>query len=112
MHNHKMAIEKASKKQPSETEMTLLSSLFKVLGEETRLKILFLLYEGEMCVCAITEMLNLTQSNASHQLKILKDADLVGNRREGKTIFYFLKDDHVKKIIGQGYEHISESDSL
>ena len=61
-----------------------------------------------MCVCAISELLGMTQPAISHQLRILKDANLVGNRREGKTIFYFLADDHVKTIIAQGFDHLIE----
>ena len=72
------------------------------------MKILFALLESEMCVCAIAELLSMNQSAISHQLKVLKNANLVGNRREGKTIYYFLADDHVRKIIEQGYEHLTE----
>ncbi|MEE0051320.1 MAG: metalloregulator ArsR/SmtB family transcription factor, partial [Acutalibacteraceae bacterium] len=63
---------------------------------------------SEMCVCAIAELLGMTQSAISHQLKILKDANLVANRREGKTIYYFLSDDHVRTIIAKGFEHLIE----
>ena len=69
---------------------------------------MYALYEDEMCVCAISELLQMTQSAISHQLKTLKDANLVSSRREGKTIYYHLSDEHVKLIIGQGYEHITE----
>ena len=65
-------------------------------------------FESEMCVCAIAELLGMTQSAISHQLKILKDANLVANRREGKTIYYFLSDDHVRTIIAKGFEHLIE----
>ena len=82
--------------------------LFKVFGDTTRIKILYSLFESELCVCAIAELLSMTQSAISHQLKVLKNAKLVGNRREGKTIIYFLADDHVRSIIGQGYEHLTE----
>ncbi|MDO4549212.1 MAG: metalloregulator ArsR/SmtB family transcription factor, partial [Clostridia bacterium] len=70
--------------------------------------ILYALFESEMCVCAIAEFLGMTQSAISHQLKVLKSNRLVGSRREGKTIYYFLADDHVRAIIYQGYEHITE----
>ena len=70
--------------------------------------IMFALFEEEMCVCAIAELLGMNQSAISHQLKTLKDANLVANRREGKTIYYFLSDDHVRSIIGQGFEHLLE----
>ena len=72
------------------------------------LEILFALFESEMCVCDIAETLNMTQSAISHQLKILKQSKLVGNRREGKSIIYYLADDHVRTIIAQGMSHISE----
>ena len=85
-----------------------LSDLFRLFGDTTRVKILFSLFESEMCVCAIAELLGMTQSAISHQLKILKDANLVANRREGKTIYYFLSDDHVRTIIAKGFEHLIE----
>ena len=88
-----------------------LSDLFKIFGDTTRIKILFSLFESEMCVCAIAELLGMTQSAISHQLKTLKNANLVGNRREGKTIYYFLSDDHVRTIIAQGFEHLLEERS-
>ena len=69
---------------------------------------MYALYEDEMCVCAIADLLGMTQSAISHQLKILKDADLVANRREGKTIYYHLSDDHVRSIIAQGFDHLIE----
>ena len=85
-----------------------LADLFKVFGDTTRIKIMYALSEDEMCVCAISELLGMTQSAISHQLKTLKDAELVASRRDGKTIYYRLADDHVKSIIAQGYEHITE----
>ena len=72
------------------------------------MRILYALSESEMCVCAIAEYLGMTQSAISHQLKVLKDNNLVGSRRAGKTIYYFLADDHVRLIIGQGYAHLTE----
>ena len=69
---------------------------------------MYALYEDEMCVCAIADLLKMTQSAISHQLKVLKAANLVASRREGKTIYYRLADEHVKSIIGQGYDHITE----
>ena len=85
-----------------------LAELFKVFGDSTRIRILYALFESEMCVCDIAELLNMTQSAISHQLRVLKQARLVRSRREGKTVFYFLADDHVRTIIGQGMEHIEE----
>ncbi len=85
-----------------------LSELYKVFGDSTRIKILYILFEGEMCVQHIAEMLSVTQSAVSHQLRILKSARLVKFRREGKTVYYSLADDHVRAIIDCGLEHISE----
>ena len=90
-----------------ETLFTL-ADLFKIFGDTTRIKILFSLFEEELCVREITELLGMTQSAVSHQLKVLKDAKLISNRREGKTIIYFLADDHVRSIIEKGFEHITE----
>ena len=93
---------------PEETELYDLAELFKVFGDSTRIKILYVLFEAEMCVCDIAALLGMTQSAISHQLKALKNARLVKSRREGKTVFYALADDHVKTIIDQGLEHILE----
>ena len=79
-----------------------------LFGDSTRIKILYVLFEAEMCVCDIAALLGMTQSAISHQLKALKNARLVKARREGKTVFYALADDHVKTIIDQGLEHILE----
>ena len=89
-------------------EQALLAQLDRVTGYEPRIKILFALSESEMCVCAIAELLGMNQSAISHQLRTLKDANLVASRREGKTIYYHLSDDHVRTIIGQGFEHLTE----
>ena len=82
--------------------------LFKVFGDSTRIRILFALFEEEICVCDLAELLNMTQSAISHQLRILKNAKLVKSRRDGKQIMYSLADDHVNTIINQGLEHIEE----
>ena len=109
VHNvHRELVDRIGKEMPSDDELYDLAELFKVFGDSTRIKILFALIESEMCVCDIAETLNMTQSAISHQLKILKQSKLVGNRREGKSIIYFLADDHVRTIIGQGISHISE----
>ena len=94
---------------PVETELYDLAELFKVFGDSTRIRILFELFEKEESVGDIAEALNMTQSAISHQLKILKQSKLVKCRREGKSMFYSLADDHVKTIIAQGLEHIEES---
>ena len=93
---------------PDEECLYDLAELFKVFGDSTRIRILVALFESEMCVCDIAELLNMTQSAISHQLRVLKQARLVRARREGKTVFYFLADNHVRAIIGQGMEHITE----
>ena len=92
----------------NETELYDLAEFFKVFGDSTRIKILFLLFETEMSVGDIATALDMTQSAISHQLKILKTSKLVKSRREGKSIFYSLADEHVKTIFAQGLEHIEE----
>ena len=105
---HKELLQKVNGKMPDEEEISDLSDLFKVFGDSTRLKILFVLFEAEVCVCDLAEILHMTQSAISHQLKVLKQSKLVTNRREGKSIFYSLADNHVRGIIAQGRDHIEE----
>ncbi len=105
---HPDILSRARKDLPDEESLYELAELFKVFGDTTRIRILYVLFESEMCVCDIAELLNMTQSAISHQLRVLKQARLVRSRREGKTMFYFLADDHVRTIIGQGMEHIEE----
>lgn len=93
---------------PEETELYDLAELFKVFGDSTRIRILFVLFEAEVCVCDLAKVLNMTQSAISHQLRILKQNKLVNSRREGKSVFYSLADGHVRTIIAQGREHIEE----
>lgn len=107
-HNHEKMLDMVRHELPTDELLCDLSDLFSLFGDTTRVKILFSLFESEMCVCAIAELLGMTQSAISHQLKILKDANLVANRREGKTIYYFLSDDHVRTIISKGFEHLIE----
>ena len=107
-HDHVSVLEKVRHDLPTDELLCDLSDLFKLFGDTTRIKVLFSLFESEMCVCAIADLLGMTQSAISHQLRILKDANLVGNRREGKTVYYFLSDDHVRTIIAQGFEHLIE----
>jgi len=109
-HNHDATLKTVKAGMPADELLCDLGDLFKVFGDTTRMRILYSLFESELCVCAIAELLNMTQSAISHQLKVLKDAKLIGNRREGKTIIYHLADDHVRSIIGQGYEHLTEDD--
>ena len=93
---------------PEEDTLYDLAELFKVFGDSTRIRILYVLFEAEVCVCDLAEILHMTQSAISHQLKILKQSRLVKSRREGKSVFYSLADAHVRTIIAQGREHIDE----
>ena len=93
---------------PEETELYDLAELFKVFGDSTRIRILFVLSSAEVCVCDLARVLNMTQSAISHQLRILKQNKLVKSRREGKSIFYSLADGYVSTIIAQGRDHIEE----
>jgi ArsR family transcriptional regulator len=107
-HNHDALLKNIKADMPADELLQDLGDLFKIFGDTTRIKIMYALYEDEMCVCAIADLLSMTQSAISHQLKVLKAANLVSSRREGKTIYYRLADEHVKSIIAQGYEHITE----
>ncbi len=93
---------------PDEDSLYDLAELFKIFGDSTRIRILFVLFEAEVCVCDLAEALRMTQSAISHQLAILKKSKLVKSRREGKSVFYSLADNHVRTIISQGMEHIME----
>ena len=105
---HEELLKTVNEKMPAEEELYDLAELFKVFGDSTRIRILFVLFEAEVCVCDLAEALNMTQSAISHQLKILKQSKLVVGRREGKQVFYSLADDHVRTIIDQGREYIEE----
>ena len=105
---HEELLKSVRETMPEETELYDLAELFKVFGDSTRIRILFVLFEAEVCVCDLAEALNMTQSAISHQLKILKQNKLVKARREGKSIFYSLSDQHVRSIIAAGREHIEE----
>ncbi|MGP1349855.1 MAG: ArsR/SmtB family transcription factor [Stomatobaculum sp.] len=96
------------KQMPEEEILYDLAELFKVFGDSTRIRILYALFEADICVCDLAEALNMTQSAISHQLRILKQARLVSARREGKLVIYSLADDHVRTMIDQGREHIEE----
>lgn len=108
MYVHKDIVEKVREEMPDEEELYDLAELFKIFGDSTRIKILYLLFESEMCVCDIAQLLNMTQSAISHQLRALKQSKLVKYRREGKTVFYSLADGHVRTMIDQGMEHVKE----
>ena len=108
MHVHEDIVEKVEKVLPEEQELLELSEFFKVFGDSTRIKILYVLFESEMCVCDIATLLQMGQSAISHQLRVLKQMRLVKFRRDGKTVFYSLSDDHIQTILAQGMEHINE----
>ena len=105
---HKDAVLRVQKKLPEEVLLKELADFYKVFGDSTRIKILCVLLESEMCVCDIAQLLGMTQSAISHQLRVLKQMKLVKNRREGKTVYYSLSDGHIQTIISQGMEHITE----
>ena len=105
---HVDRLQMVKEQMPEEDVLYDLAELFKVFGDSTRIRILFVLFETEVCVCDLAEVLNMTQSAISHQLRILKQNKLVKSRREGKSIFYSLADEHVKTIIAQGMEHVEE----
>ena len=105
---HKGIAEKVAKVMPDEDVLFEAAELLKLFGDSTRIRIIFVLCQKEMCVCDIARQLNMTQSAISHQLKVLKEARLVSSRREGKTIYYSLCDEHVKTIFYQAMEHVME----
>ena len=105
---HEHTVKEVLAHMPPEETLYDLAELFKVFGDSTRIRILYALFEAELCVCDIAQLLGLTQSAVSHQLRVLKSAKLVKPRKEGKTVFYSLVDDHVRKIIAQGLEHVEE----
>ena len=107
-HIHQDIIETVRENMPEEDILVDLAELFKVFGDSTRIRILYALFASEMCVCDIASLLNMTDSAISHQLRVLKQARLVKFRKEGKTVFYSLDDDHVSQIFNCGLCHIQE----
>lgn len=105
---HKETIEKVSQKMYSDEILYDLGDFFKLLGDSTRIKILTALSHSEMCVCDIANLLGMTQSAISHQLRVLKQGRLVKHKKIGKVVYYSLDDDHVKQIVEQGLTHILE----
>ena len=108
IHAHEEIVEKVRREMPGEDTLYDLCELFRIFGDSTRIRILYVLFEAEMCVCDIAALLGMTQSAISHQLRALKQSKLVKYRREGKVVFYALADDHVRSIIEMGMDHISE----
>lgn len=105
---HLDLVTKIKNSQPNEDILYDLAELFKVFGDSTRIRILSVLMEDELCVCDICETLQMTQSAISHQLRVLKNAKLIRNRKEGKQVFYRLSDEHVSTILAMALEHIEE----
>lgn len=97
-----------AKNMPAEEYLYDLADLFRIFGDTTRIRILYSLFDGELCVGDISTILGMSQSSVSHQLRILKDSKLVKFRRDGKSIFYSLDDDHVRSILDLGMEHLEE----
>ena len=108
IHAHEDIVNAVNAQMPDEEILYDLAELFKVFGDSTRIKILYVLFESDMCVCDIAQLLNMNQSAISHQLRVLKQSKLVKYRRDGKTVFYSLADGHVRTILGQGMEHVAE----
>lgn len=105
---HEDTVKKVKNDMPEEEKLYDLAELFKIFGDSTRIKILYALFEAELCVCDIAQLLNVSQTAVSHQLRVLKTNKLVKCRKEGKNVFYSLSDDHVCSIINQGMDHINE----
>ena len=105
---HEDSMEIINKTMPEETELEDLADLFKIFGDSTRIRILFVLFESEVCTCDLAAALNMTSSAVSHQLAILRRNKLIKSRREGKSVFYSLADSHVRTIISQGLNHLEE----
>lgn len=108
LHAHEELIARVNDNMPDEMMLYELAELYKVFGDSTRIKILYVLFESEMCVCDIAQLLAISQSAVSHHLRVLKQSKLVKFRKEGKSVIYSLTDDHVRTIIDQGMEHVCE----
>ena len=108
IHIHQDIVDKVNKNMPEEEVLFDLAEFFKVFADSTRIKILYVLLQSEMCVCDIGQVLDISQSAVSHQLRVLKQMRLVKYRKEGKSIFYSLSDKHIELILSQGIEHIAE----
>ena len=108
LHVHEDAVDEVLRLLPPEERLYDLAEVFRVFGDTTRIRILYVLFEEEVCVCDIATLLGMTQSAVSHQLRLLKASGLIRARRQGKSVFYSLADAHVRTIIAQGWEHIVE----
>ena len=108
IHVHEDIVEKVEEKMPQDEQLADLAEFFRIFGDATRIRILYVLMCSEMCVCDIATLLGMTQSAVSHQLRVLKQANLVKNRRDGKVVYYSIADAHVETIINNGMEHVLE----
>lgn len=108
LYVHEDTVRRVTAHMPPSETLHAVAELFKVFGDPTRVKILSALLEAELCVCDIAQLLGMSQTAVSHQLRVLKNSKLVKFRRDGKTVFYSLADDHVRRIIDQGMEHVEE----
>ncbi len=108
MFVHEETVRAVMKSMPREERLYELADFFKVVGDTTRIKILHALLVAEMCVCDLSNLLNISQSAVSHQLRTLRQADLVSFRKQGKVVFYSLKDEHIRQIINLGLQHSTE----
>lgn len=108
IHAHEGIVEQVRKTLPGEDTLYDLTELFRIFADSTRVRILYVLFESEMCVCDIAALLGMTQSAISHQLRVLRQARLVRAQREGRSVFYVLDDDHVAHMFEQGLLHVSE----
>ncbi len=109
-HDHTLKLGQVRQQLPTDDRLCELADLFKSFGDTTRMKILYALSVSELCVCAIAELLGMEQSAISHQLKKLRQAKLVSSRREGKTVYYALDDDHVRDLVAVGFAHLMEEE--
>lgn len=108
MFVHEDTVKAVMESMPREEQLYELADFFKIVGDTTRIKILHALLVAEMCVCDLSNLLNVSQSAVSHQLRTLRQADLVTFRKQGKVVFYSLKDEHIRQIINLGLQHAME----
>ena len=108
IHVHDEIVKEVNEHMPDEDTLYDLADFFKIFADSTRIKILYVLMCSQMCVCDLAQILKMTQSAVSHQLRTLKQMDLVRSRRDGKTVFYSLADGHIKTVLSQGLEHLEE----
>jgi DNA-binding transcriptional ArsR family regulator len=107
---HQEVVDAVRERMPDDDLLLDLADCFKLFSDSTRLKILYALMEAEMCVCDISVLLGMTKSSVSHQLRVLKQSNLVKYRKAGRVIYYSLADDHVRTICRMGMEHVREDE--